>query len=350
MLSVNTTDAIEFVDHVAFRLNEPVMIWGGFGVGKSQGIAQLCILRNAVNVDIRLSQYDSVDLRGFPGIDKDGTTVWHVPSTLPFVGNPRFESIPADTIICLFLDEINAATPAVAAVAYQLVQDRGVGEHKLLPNVRVVAAGNREGDRGVTNRMPMPLANRFTHIEVVPDADAVADYLGRTGKAPPEGVAFLKFRKPLISTYEPSKPELKAVASPRTWEKAFKYDMDEELSPLLKQAAMTGAVGAGPAGEYLGFKEVMHKVIPIREILKDPSKCRIPDRDDASMNYATTVSVAGAMTKDNVAALNTYINRFDAEFVILCWQLALTRDATLYGVPEFITFSQKYRTVFSPTA
>lgn len=43
----------------------------GCVVGKSEGIAQLAAENDAVLCDIRLSQYDSVDLRGFPGVDAD---------------------------------------------------------------------------------------------------------------------------------------------------------------------------------------------------------------------------------------------------------------------------------------
>ena len=32
-------------------------------------------------------------------------------------------------------------------------------------NYAIVAAGNYESDRGVTYRMPTPLANRFVHLD-----------------------------------------------------------------------------------------------------------------------------------------------------------------------------------------
>ena len=48
----------------AISLNEPVMVWGPPGCGKSETVAQLAASLDAELVDIRLSQYDSVDLRG----------------------------------------------------------------------------------------------------------------------------------------------------------------------------------------------------------------------------------------------------------------------------------------------
>ena len=71
--------------------------------------------------------------------------------------------------IVLFLDEMNSAAPSVQAAAYQLILNRRVGTYKLPDNVMIVAAGNREADKGVTYRMPAPLANRFIHLELAVD-------------------------------------------------------------------------------------------------------------------------------------------------------------------------------------
>ena len=66
----------------------------------------------------------------------------------------------------VFLDELNSAAPAVQAAAYQLILNRRVGQYHLPEGVSIVAAGNRESDKGVTYRMPAPLANRFVHVEL----------------------------------------------------------------------------------------------------------------------------------------------------------------------------------------
>src|SRR5690606_25638380 len=147
------------IDHIAIKHPEPLMFWGSMGIGKAEIINQSEAEHGATLVDIRLSQYDSVDLRGIPVPPEERRqTVWHAPSTIPFKGNSRFNE--DEGLIFLFLDEVNAASPAVSAVAYQLINDRRVGEHELMNNVRIIAAGNRDQDRGVTNRQPAPLSNR----------------------------------------------------------------------------------------------------------------------------------------------------------------------------------------------
>ena len=108
------------VKEIVVRLDKPIVVKGGFGVGKSQAVAQAvdeldnanalqsllgkdCPYTGAILVDIRLSQYDSVDLRGFPQADKkSGTAVWYPPSTFPFIGNDTF---PDDKLIVVFFDE-----------------------------------------------------------------------------------------------------------------------------------------------------------------------------------------------------------------------------------------------------
>ena len=341
MQKLSIPDAVAMIRHVAIDHNEPMMFWGAPGIGKSEGVQQMVDDLDGVMVDIRLSQYDSVDLRGFPGVEKDtDQTVWHPPSTLPFAGNDRF---PDDKLIVLFLDELNSAVPAVMAVAYQLVNEKRVGEHKLKPNVRVVAAGNRETDRGVTNRMPLPLANRFTHVEGVESVDAWCLWGQKTGKVPPVGVAFMQFRKPMLMTFKPDTTE-KAFATPRTWIKAMKY-YESNMPEHLKMAAMAGAVGDGPSAEFWGFVDIWQKMIPISEIIKNPEKVPLPKESDMGMRYALTINVSGHMDKKTVKPLATFLGRLEPEFQVLAWQMATKRDDQLDQTDEFMAFAKKHKGV-----
>lgn len=329
------------ISHIAMRLNEPTMYWGQPGCGKSEAFAQAAEENNAVLVDLRLGQYDSVDMRGIPDPDKaTKSTVWYPPSTLPFTHNDRF---PDDRMILLALDEINAGSPPTLGVAYQLVQEGRVGEHILKPNVRICAAGNREGDKGVVNRMPLPLANRFTHYEIGVDVEAWSEWALLAGM-PAVGIAFINYRKNLLSTFDPTKPD-KAFATPRTWAKALRFFADTTLPQDLKQASMEGAVGDGQALEFWAFNDVWTKVVPIPKIIANPETVDVPD--EASMMYATTVSVSGAMTPKNVGQLHKYLRRMSPEFTVLAWQLAVRRDKAMFGTPEFMDFSKQYKTIFN---
>ena len=343
MHSINIPTMTSMISHIAVGMNEPCMFWGQPGAGKTEGIMAAAALHDAVVVDIRLGQYDSVDLRGIPVPDESrNQTVWYAPITLPFKGNPHYDNPEmADRIILLFLDEISQCQTSVAGPAMQLINEGRIGEHELLPNVRIVAAGNRDSDRAATNRMPTTVANRFTHAEVVTDVDAWCHWATKKG-LPAVGVAFMQFRKNLLSTFDPSKSD-KAFATPRTWEKALRYFAKDSIPTDIKQAAMTGAVGEGPANEFWGFVDIWHKMIPMSAIEKDPSGVKLPE--EAAMRYAVSVAVSGTMTKKNTAPFNTFLMRMDPEFSILAWQLAISRDIVLTGTNEFVTFSKKYREV-----
>ena len=155
----------------AFRKQRPVYLWGLPGVGKSElmtRIARLETLGKTALLDVRVALMEPTDLRGMPFYNKDsGMMEWAPPVDLP---SEEYAS-KFDTVI-LFLDEMNSAAPAVQAAAYQLTLGRRVGQYKLPDNVVIVAAGNRESDKGVTYRMPTPLANRFVHLEVRVDFDS----------------------------------------------------------------------------------------------------------------------------------------------------------------------------------
>ena len=355
--TLNPTDMADLIKHVAIKLNEPVMIVGRLGSAKSaitnqvardlNNKAALDALLGETNTfdgcvicDIRLGQYESVDLRGFPGVNKaTGFTVWHAPSTMPFVGNDDF---PDDKIILLFLDELTSAQPSVFAIGYQLINERRVGEHFLKPNVRIVAAGNREDDKGVVNRMPMPLCNRMTWAEMIIDHHGWSEWAQSVG-IHPIIIAYVNFKPMNLMTYDPQKAE-KVVATLRTWEKAAKYFVDT-MPDSIKWTAIKGVIGEGNATELLAFQNVWLKVTPIKSIIADPEGVPVPEKAD--MRFATAVSVSGAINVKNADALYTFLKRMPAEMVVLALQLATKRDQSLYKTAMFIDFTKKYRSVFS---
>ena len=195
----------------AFKAKRPIFLWGPPGIGKSDIVKQLGDELEAHVIDIRLSLWEPTDIKGIPFFDaNNGTMSWAPPLELP---NETLASKYKQII--LFMDEMNSAAPAVQAAAYQLVLNRRVGTYKLPDNVLIVAAGNREADKGVTYRMPAPLANRFVHLEMTVDWD---DYFGWAvdHKIHKDVVGFLTFSKKDLYDFDP-KSSSKAFATPRSW-------------------------------------------------------------------------------------------------------------------------------------
>jgi len=158
----------------ALKKKRPIFLWGPPGIGKSDIVKQITDgLPNSHLIDVRLSLWEPTDIKGIPFFDSNaGTMAWAPPSELP---SDEFAA-QYDNIV-LFLDEMNSAAPAVQAAAYQLILNRKVGTYKLPDNVLIVAAGNRDADKGVTYRMPAPLANRFIHLEMVVSFDDWFEWL-----------------------------------------------------------------------------------------------------------------------------------------------------------------------------
>jgi len=338
--TINAIELKQLVKWNVIRLEEVIAIEGPSGCGKSEVIAQAVEEADAMLCDIRLGQYDSVDLRGIPDTNKKtGQTVWYPPSTMPFIGNDAF---PDDKIIVIFLDELGSATAPVFGVCYQLLNEFRIGEHVLKPNVRIVCALNRSSDRGITNRMPFPLANRMTWFEMAVSVDAWCDWASRVG-VPGVIIAFIRWKKlEALHTYNPDSPE-KVVATPRTWMKAVKYFMSD-MPETLKRKSMNGAIGAGVATFFWGFHDTWSKVLPIKSIIKDPMGVELPTEE--SLIYATAVNVSTEMTTKNIGSLYRFLCRLKPEYAILAVQMAVARDENLIDAPEYIDFSQRYRVVF----
>jgi MoxR-like ATPase len=152
------------------------------------------------------------DLRGIPF--RSGELVeWAVPAILPDAERHGPEGV-------LFLDEITSAPPTVSAAAYQLILDRRLGAYEVPPGWAIFAAGNRQGDRGVTYSMPAPLANRFSHFEFEVNLDdwVAWAYASRVDE---RVVAFLRFRPELLFDFDPAHNPV-AFPSPRSWEFAHR--------------------------------------------------------------------------------------------------------------------------------
>jgi hypothetical protein len=270
------------VTEVLGRLVEarlPAFVWGPPGIGKSSIVRQIAEDRGLEFLDLRLSLLDPTDLKGIPFFDPESRQgVWAPPSFLPKEGESRG---------ILFLDEINSAPPAVQASAYQLVLDRRVGEYVLPEGWSIVAAGNRESDRGVVYRMPPPLANRFVHLEMEVSLEDWKAWAYRTGVAA-ELIAFLGFEPPMLFAFDPGSVE-KAFPTPRSWsyvDRMLAAGLEGER--LLE--AISGAVGREAAVKFVSFLQV-------RERLPDPGAILRGERPEVEEDPRLLAILVGGLVE-----------------------------------------------------
>ncbi len=263
----------------------PVFIWGAPGIGKSSIVKKIAKDKKLEFIDLRLSLLDPTDLKGIPFFNaetKEG--VWAKPSFLPSLEGSKG---------ILFLDEINTAPPAVQASAYQLILDRRVGEYELPEGWSIVAAGNRENDRGVVYKMPPPLANRFVHFEMEVDFNDWKTW-AYAAKIESTIIAYLAYDKSMLFTFDATSNE-KSFATPRSWEyvdSIIKSGIEAEL--ILD--SISGAVGREAAIGYLSFKKVMKDLPDLNRILN--GSLRELEEEDSKVMIALAIGLVNALIEN----------------------------------------------------
>jgi hypothetical protein len=327
----------------AFKANRPLFLWGPPGIGKSDIVKQMGEELEAHVIDIRLSLWDPTDIKGIPFFNSTTNKMeWAPPTELP-------DDIMAAKYkkIILFLDEMNSAAPAVQAAAYQLVLNRKVGTYRLPDNVLIVAAGNRETDKGVTFRMPAPLANRFVHLEMKVDWD---DYFGwaTENRIHRDVVGFLTFSKKDLYDFDP-KSASRAFATPRSWTFVSELLFDDEEDTDTLTDLISGAVGEGLAIKFMAHRKVASKLPDPSDVLN--GKVKKMDTKEISAMYSMTVSLCYELKdaadkndkkfNDKVNCFFEFMmNNFETELVVMGTKLALTQYQLPLDPDEIACFDE----------
>lgn len=190
-------------------------------------------------------------------------------------------------IIVLFLDEMNQAVPAVQGAAFQLVLNRRVGKYVLPDNVVVVAAGNRESDKGISYRMPTPLANRFVHLEVRSDFDSWFQWAVNKG-IHKDVVGYISFAKQDLMDFDPRSAS-RSFATPRSWSFVSEFLEDEEVTDAELTDLISGTVGEGLAVKFMAHRKVAGEMPKPEDVLA--GKVKELKVKEVSAMYSLTISM-----------------------------------------------------------
>lgn len=288
--TVRLSEAKRYINHAAVKRGRSVFLWGPPGIGKSDVVKSIVQDAEAKGqkaklFDMRLSMCEPTDIMGIPYFNSNtGQMNWAPPVLLP-----TEEDGEENDLIVLFLDELNGAPPAVQAAAYQLILDRKVGAYTLPKNVAVVAAGNRETDKGVTFRMPKPLSNRFVHFETRVNFEDWQEWATDNGISP-DVVGYLTYRKEDLFKFD-AKSSDRSFPTPRSW--TFVSELLEDIGELSEQDItdmIAGTVGEGTALQFAAHRKTAALLPDPTLILKGQVKDLKTKEISAMYSLATSLA------------------------------------------------------------
>lgn len=333
MANVSDTNTITSIQTrkallTAFKVKRPVFLWGPPGIGKSEVVQDITNELGGYMYDLRMAQMEPTDVRGIPYFNKEiGKMDWAEPIDLPS------EEICAQyPIVVLFLDEMNSAPPAVQAAGYQLILNRRIGKYKLPANVVIVAAGNRDSDKGVTYRMPMPLANRFVHIEMRYDFNAWQQWAVNKG-VHQDVVGYLSFAKQDGYDFD-AKGSSRAFATPRSWSFVSDLLQDDSVDTDTLFNLIAGSIGDGLAVKFMAHRKVAGQMPNPADILSGKVKELKVKEISAQYSLVTAMCYELREAVDNKIASKDFntmcdyffefiMSQFETELVVMGAKIAI---------------------------
>jgi MoxR-like ATPase len=334
----------------AFKIQRPVFLWGPPGIGKSELVADITRELGGHMIDLRLGQMEPTDIRGIPFYNKDsGKMDWAEPVDLP-----TQELASQYPVVVLFLDEMNSAAPSVQSAAYQLILNRRSGKYVLPDNVVMVAAGNRESDKGVTYRMPTPLANRFVHQEMTVDFASWQEWAVKNNEHK-DVVGYLTFAKQDLYDFD-AKSASRAFATPRSWHFVSELLQDDDTDDDTNMNLIAGTVGEGLAVKFMAHRKIAGRMPKPEDILS--GKVDTLEVKEVSAMYSLVISMCyelKAAVEKKIADKEFHamsdnffgymMKNFETELVVMGARIALTT----YNLPfqptklkNFDEFHQRY--------
>ncbi|MDX3451388.1 MoxR family ATPase [Streptomyces sp. ME02-8801-2C] len=262
----------------------PVFLWGAPGIGKSSLVREFAESLGLECVSLLGTQLAPEDLIGVPQI-RDGRSVFCPP-----------EAIARDEPYCLFLDELNAATPDVQKAFYSLILDRRIGNYELPKGSIVIGAGNRATDNALARPIASALVNRLAHVHL---EASPKDWLvwAANNDIHPWVVDHLTDRPDHLWSKPPKTEE--PFSTPRSWHllsdalHSFGPALDEETLKVIAHGALTPT----HATAFCGYVKIVRSRFGIDAIIKGDARWphRIEDRD---LLYYLAESFRGRLVKE----------------------------------------------------
>ena len=240
-----TIEQAKKVIKVAISVNQPILIHGAPGVGKTAFVKALAEELNMKFIDIRPSQTPSEEITGVGNfvVDKNGYKRFE--KTLPTIF-PTDKDIKA----ILFIDELTNCQKDVQDVLMSVINERSLGatfyngeQYKLPDGVAIVAACNDSDTSINANELSQPLKNRFGHIYITNDTTELANGWLKWAKGTginPAVIGYIEQHKNKIYERDKLDNEEMIYLTPRSWEAVSKILNANQITsgPELENVAL----------------------------------------------------------------------------------------------------------------
>lgn len=312
----------DIYEHIVdlISLHEIPCLIGPSGIGKTQIVEQVCADMSYDLVPVDLISLDPADVK-FPIVDLATQRVTFVPASIFFAGaRPKL----------FFFDEMNHGSTLVQGLCYQMFESKRIGAHALPSDCAIVAAHNRVSDKGVHNRVPMPLRKRMFEFHVEPDLQSWCAWAVKAD-IEPMVIGFIRWRQELLC------PDLDGdniTPDPRAWAKvssllALRPDMPQDR--LLD--ILYGKIGEGAAIEFSAFLRLYKDLPNLDAIELNPTREPVPE--SPATLYAITSAIARRIKVANFSRWLKYLDRMPQEYSVCAVRDAVGRDSALKSTPEF---------------
>ena len=349
VLKINHNELREVIKQY-YKNKLALFVWGTFGIGKSQEVietakelanerARELIEWNKISkekkqevyeypekyfvlVDIRLSEYDSSDIKGLPdfrknngGKEEKDFIEWRSPFFAKLLSKKNSDGI-------LLFDEINLSTPIVMASCYKIIYDRVINDERVNDNWLIIGCGNLDSDRAFTHTLPAPLKDRGGEVELtIPKVDDWVNNFAIPNNFNSKIIGFLNFKSSYL--YKVDFEDNQKFVTPRSWERVNTLIKDikgwKDFELLSKSA-----IGEGVASEFVAFCKIQDK-LNLEEVIKNPQK--IKKIEELSIKYFLVSALAEKYKDkkikfDKVMEASKVLDEVkNAEFVALLWRL-----------------------------
>jgi len=312
---IGKSDTLNVVaEEIALQKNRKFVCWNRLSENDKQ-----IVFNNPQDyftlIDIRLSEYDSSDIKGLPMFkDANKAIEFKIPYWALFMTLPLSDGI-------LFFDEINLAPPLVMSSCYKIIYDRVINDIPINLNWGIFGAGNVDEDRAYTNSMAPPLKDRASEVELM---GASADKWSEWAIAhaiEPRIIGFINFKNQAL--YNVDFNDKQKFTTYRGWERVSRLiNGVEDFNTM--DLLSSSAIGEGIAKEFVAFCKISQD-IDLPSIIANPQRIKTITEISIKWFINTAVAEQYANNKikfDTIIGVSKALDEIDnVELVAYLWKM-----------------------------